>query len=112
MSISDTPDKALPEHHNVSTVELALDRERAILFIVDFQEKLSKAMSAEVLRKAGSNARILIEMARRLDIPIVVSQQYPQGLGTTIEELEDTLSGCDNVHRFDKVEFSACEAAQ
>ena len=56
---------------------------------------------------AVRNVTILIEAARRFDMPIVVSQQYPKGLGATAPAVETALAGATTVHRYDKLEFSA-----
>jgi nicotinamidase-related amidase len=63
-------------------------------------------MPAQVLAQLVRNTTILIDAARRLALPIVVSQQYPKGLGGTIAPIEEALAGT-NAHRFDKLEFSA-----
>jgi nicotinamidase-related amidase len=88
-----------------------LSRDRAALLVVDIQERLAPAMPADVLAKLLRNTAILIDAARRLGLPIVVSQQYPKGLGTTVAAIEDALAGT-SPHRFDKVEFSAAACAQ
>jgi nicotinamidase-related amidase len=94
-----------------STADLALARDRAALMIIDYQERLSAAISDEIDSQARRNVCILIELARRFGVPVVVTQQYPQGLGPTVPDIEAALSGLDQVHRFDKIEFSACGAA-
>jgi len=40
-----------------------------------------------------------------MGLPVVVSQQYPKGLGPTVAALESIIP--PTAHRFDKVEFSA-----
>lgn len=64
---------------------MLIEREKSCLLIVDVQEKLAPAMaeSAAVIRNAG----ILMQAAARLAVPLVVSEQYPQGLGATVPEL-------------------------
>lgn len=86
-----------------------LSRARAALLVVDIQERLSAAMPTEVMARVVRNTQILIHAARTLHLPIVVSQQYPKGLGPTIASLEETLTGLPDVHRFDKLEFSAAD---
>jgi nicotinamidase-related amidase len=93
------------------TADLAVERERAVLMIIDYQERLSAAIADEVNSQTRRNVCILIELARRFAIPVVVTQQYPKGLGGTVADIEEALSGLDQVHRFDKIEFSACAAA-
>jgi len=88
-----------------------LARDRAALLVVDIQERLAPAMPEAVLAQLVKNTRILIETARRLGLPIVVSQQYPKGLGGTIAPIEEALAGAPHLHRFDKLEFSAADCA-
>ena len=88
-----------------------LSRNRAALLVVDFQERLAAAMSSELMSRVVRNTTILIHAARTLGLPIVVSQQYPKGLGPTIAPIEEALAGADKLHRFDKLEFSAADGA-
>lgn len=98
------------EHERICRGE-RLSPARAVLVIVDLQERLVPAMPAEVGKQVVRNVGILIEAATRLGLPIVVSQQYPKGLGPTVPELEAALTAAAaagaTVHRFDKVDFSA-----
>lgn len=68
---------------------MLLDRQRSLLFVVDIQERLAPAV-------AGADAvidrtRILVEAANRLGVPVVASEQYPQGLGHTDPRLQPLL---------------------
>jgi nicotinamidase-related amidase len=76
------------------------------LAIVDIQERLSAAMPSRdtVVRAAG----ILLTAATRLGIPVLVSEQYPKGLGRTVPELASALPGTATV--VEKTAFSACAA--
>ena len=93
---------------------LALSRSRAALLVVDLQERLIPAMPEEVAGRVLRNTAILIDAAARLGLPIVVSQQYPRGLGPTVPAIEQALAaasaGGAALHRFDKLEFSAAAA--
>jgi nicotinamidase-related amidase len=83
-----------------------LDRERAALIVVDVQEAFRKAIP-EFDRVAGASAT-LVEGAEALGVPIVVTEQYPKGLGHTVPEVADHLP--DSVRPIEKVRFSAAEA--
>lgn len=87
-----------------------LSRRRAALLVVDIQDRLLAAMPADALAQVMRNTAILITAADQLGLPIVVSQQYPRGLGTTARAIEDALATARQVHRFDKLEFSAVAA--
>jgi nicotinamidase-related amidase len=82
-----------------------LQRERAALVVVDVQEGFRGAVGEfdAVARAAG----VLAQGARILGLPIVVTQQYPRGLGETAPEVAEHLDG---IPRLDKVVFSACRA--
>ena len=63
---------------------MLLNKEESILLVVDVQEKLTPA----VLNCSAFIARCewLLKLAMRMDVPIFVSEQYPSGLGATIEQ--------------------------
>jgi nicotinamidase-related amidase len=61
-------------------------------------------MQPELWAQAVANTNRLIAGARALRIPIVVTEQYPEGLGPTVESIADNLEG---VKRLPKLEFSA-----
>lgn len=84
-----------------------LSPNRAVLFVIDVQERLLAAMPEPVAAQLVRNLKILCEAAARLRIPIMVSQQYPQGLGKTVAEVDAAIEQAPEVHRLDKVEFSA-----
>ncbi len=53
----------------------------AILVVVDIQSRLAAAV--ENADAIIARARVLIDAARQMDVPLLVSEQYPQGLGGT-----------------------------
>ena len=87
-----------------------LSRSRAALLVVDIQDRLLPAMPEDALAAVMRNSVILIQAADQLGLPIVVSQQYPRGLGVTARPIEDAVAAARRVHRFDKLEFSAAAA--
>ncbi|HWM84703.1 MAG TPA: isochorismatase family protein [Kofleriaceae bacterium] len=93
-------------------MDTALVAERAALLVVDVQDKLAAVMPQDGMARLTRNLGILCEAARRFAIPVVVSQQYPRGLGPTVAGVEQALAGMppEQLHRFDKVEFSVCAA--
>jgi nicotinamidase-related amidase len=79
-----------------------LDRNRATLIVVDVQEGFRPYESFAGVADACAK---LVQAARILDVPRVVSEQYPKGLGHTAPEvgLEDELT-------IEKSVFSAARA--
>lgn len=54
------------------------------LALIDVQEKLVTAMSAEAMISLNKNCGILLQAAALLNVPVLVTEQYPKGLGHTI----------------------------
>jgi nicotinamidase-related amidase len=80
---------------------MLLERDKSQLLMVDVQERLLPAMSDPTL--VLKNGGRLLEAARTLVVPVVVSEQYPAGLGRTVPDLAN-LAPSNAVH--EKVEFS------
>ena len=59
--------------------------ETSLLVIIDIQERLLPAILQQ--QQVLFNARRLLEAASVLGVPVVVTEQYPQGLGKTVKEL-------------------------
>lgn len=58
-----------------------LKADRSLLLVVDVQAGLARAMEAAALRL--HRTRLLLEAARHLAVPIIVSEHYPERLGPT-----------------------------
>ena len=80
---------------------------RDVLVVVDVQERLFNAMDAERRDEMIANVKILAAAARRLGVPVIVTEQYPKGLGATLPELRALLG--DTVP-LAKTAFSCCGA--
>jgi nicotinamidase-related amidase len=81
---------------------MLLSRDKSQLLIIDVQEKLLPAMSNP--ERVVERCVRLVRAARALDIPITVSEQYPQGIGPTVGPLREALGNSATV--IEKVEFS------
>lgn len=83
-----------------------LDPERAALVVVDVQEGFRKAIP-DFDRIAAATAT-LVRGAEAMDVPIVVTEQYPKGLGATVPEVAGALPA--GVEPLPKTVFSAASA--
>jgi nicotinamidase-related amidase len=81
-----------------------------VVVVTDVQERLFGAMDAERRDDMIRNLKILLTAARRLATPIVVTEQYPKGLGRTLPELRVLL--LDQAPVIEKTSFSACGAPE
>ncbi len=80
-----------------------LQSEETVLVIIDLQEKLMNAMKDR--ERVYKNTVLLLETAKQFDIPVVVTEQYPRGLGKTVPEITQHLPEHSLV---EKTHFSAC----
>jgi nicotinamidase-related amidase len=81
-----------------------LQRENACLLIVDVQERFRTHI--EDFEQLTKNIVILAKVANKLKLPIILSEQYPHGLGSTIKEILDVV---DKYKVFAKSTFSCCQ---
>lgn len=86
-----------------------LERDKAVLVVIDVQEKLCLAMDHKVLGKLTKNIGILLESATELNVPVLVTEQYVKGLGATLPELAEKAVGASS---FEKMAFSSCGSAE
>ena len=81
---------------------MLLDAERSVLIVIDVQERLAPAMHD--LQGFLRNTEILMRAAARLEVPMIVTEQYPKGLGRTVEAIA-ALAPPEAV--VEKISFSA-----
>jgi nicotinamidase-related amidase len=83
-----------------------LQPERAALVVVDVQEGFRKAIP-DFERVARATAT-LIEGAGIIGVPVLLTEQYPKGLGETAPEVAEHLP--EGTEPLEKVFFSAADA--
>jgi nicotinamidase-related amidase len=83
---------------------MALARERTALVVIDMQERLFPVMDADHREEVMRNLKVLATAARRLQLPTLVTEQYPKGLGHTLPEFKETLP--PGLEPIEKVAFS------
>jgi nicotinamidase-related amidase len=75
----------------------------SVLLVIDVQEKLFRVMFQK--EQLADNLQRLIKGIQVLEVPVLVTEQYPQGLGPTILEIAGLLTA---VKPYPKVNFSCC----
>lgn len=63
--------------------------ETSCLLVVDFQERLMPAIHDA--DRILANGAWLIQIAQRLEVPVLASEQYPKGLGHTVAAIRELL---------------------
>lgn len=80
-----------------------MDKGEAILIVIDVQEVLMKQMSQEIRNNVIRNIKTLLAFAKEMAIPILITEQYPKGLGKTVPEIKMELK---SILPIEKVSFS------
>ena len=75
----------------------------SVLLVVDVQEKLFRVMYQK--EQLADNLQRLIKGIQVLEVPVLVTEQYPRGLGPTIPEISKLLP---DSRPMAKVSFSCC----
>ncbi len=79
--------------------------ENTIFVIIDIQEKLVNAMPEDVVEKVIYNNILLVELCKTYKIPVLLTEQYPKGLGKTIDRIKEILPEYNPI---EKISFNAC----
>ncbi len=83
-----------------------LKREKTILIVVDIQEAFRSPIPD--FEEIAVRTSMAVRGFQILEVPIIVTEQYPKGLGRTAEEILYSLP--DNSEIIEKTAFSACSA--
>ncbi len=83
-----------------------LDKNQTVLVVVDIQEAFRAPIPD--FEEIAVRTSLAVRGFELLDIPIIVTEQYPKGLGKTVEEIFFSLP--DNAEIIEKSAFSACGA--
>lgn len=81
-----------------------LDRDQAVLVVIDVQERLVPAMPKKIYQRLCRAIDMLVKGAGELGVPVVTTEQYPRGLGHTVAEL---AAACKETV-IEKVSFGCC----
>lgn len=80
-----------------------LEKDDSVLLIVDIQDRLATVMQER--DRVVRNCLNLIELAKMINVPVVVTEQYPKGLGHTVAEIQSALPAYQPI---EKTSFNCC----
>ncbi len=86
------------------TIPEALTTGNAILVLIDYQERLFPAMHEK--EPLLENVLKLVKGVNALGVPLLVTEQYPKGLGPTLPQIKELLPGITPI---EKTCFNSCE---
>jgi len=84
-----------------------LNRDRSILVVIDLQGKLVEMVHRSELVMAATHR--LLRLAELFEVPVVLTEQYPRGLGPTHPEILERFDALAvPKRRIDKSSFGCC----
>lgn len=81
--------------------------DRTGLLVVDVQERLAAVMPEKVMERVAQQIGILLQGARELGLPIVITEQYRKGIGPTLTSIQEHFP--EGAEPLEKMEFSCCQ---
>jgi nicotinamidase-related amidase len=78
-----------------------LDVDQSLLLVIDIQDAFTPHI--QEMDRVVERSAIMVEAAQVLGLPIIVTEQYPKGLGRTVEALQQSLGNC---RYYEKTAFS------
>jgi nicotinamidase-related amidase len=93
---------------HLSPRDLLPEKSTTALLVIDVQERLAAAMPGDVASRVIRNTSILLNCAREFSLSVLVSEQYPRGLGPTAAEIKALLP-VETIPA-EKTAFSCCAA--
>lgn len=81
-----------------------IDHDRTAVMLIDLQERLVPVMDEKstLVRRCSR----LVDGANVLEVPVLVTEQYPRGLGSTVSAISPQLDAAVCID--EKTRFSAC----
>ncbi len=70
-----------------------IETDLAVVVVVDFQEKMLGAIGTSPKDALARRINMLLRTAQLLNVPVLYTEQYPQGLGTTDRSIIESLKG-------------------
>lgn len=81
-----------------------LNTQDSIVLVIDIQEKLTKMLKEDVSAQVVEKSSKLVQAAKTLGIDVVLTEQYPKGLGQTVDEIKNVLA--QDYNPYEKTAFS------
>jgi nicotinamidase-related amidase len=81
---------------------MMLDKDNAALVVIDVQGKLAEAMDGK--EDLFENVKRLVRGAKVLGLPVILTEQYPKGLGPTRPDIAELIDS----EPIAKTAFSCC----
>ena len=81
-----------------------LNAQDSLVLIIDIQDKLTKMLKEDICSQIIEKSQKIVQAAKILGIDTILTEQYPKGLGQTIEGIREILG--ENYKPVEKTSFS------
>ena len=81
------------------------DQRLSQVVMIDIQDKLVDVMPKNEIKKVIDVSNIILQASKLLEIPLLYTEQYPKGLGTTVQKLKSLFPH----HAIEKKTFSCLD---
>jgi nicotinamidase-related amidase len=105
LSSAETVNVLISKQGDEAIMPELLDRKHSVLVVIDVQERLFPAIYERELMLGRID--LLLTAANLMKIPVILTEQYPKGLGNTIEEIRKLIP---DVAPLSKMDFSCLPA--
>ncbi|HEC60283.1 hypothetical protein LCGC14_0997690 [marine sediment metagenome] len=86
---------------------LIATKQGSVLVLIDIQQRLTTVMPDGIGQRLIAQVAILLKASQALSIPVIVTEQYPKGLGPTESVLKSLLPEVTPI--IEKTNFSAAK---
>ena len=83
---------------------MLINKEDSLVLLVDVQQKLTPFVLNH--QQIIDRCEWLLKLAKKMDVPVLASEQYPKGLGATVEQLSSYVAKEDYI---EKIHFSCMQ---
>ena len=87
-----------------------LNENNCLLVIIDIQQRLVAAMPSDIVAEVIKKNQLLLIAAKALAMPVIVTEQYPKGLGSIVAELKDQFNADTTI--IEKTSFSCTNVTE
>ena len=64
-----------------------VEADQAVLLVIDVQDRLAKVMPQDIFSNMLQTIKMLVTAAGHFQVPVLTTEQYPQGIGPTVDQL-------------------------
>jgi nicotinamidase-related amidase len=96
-------------YNGAMPLRIRMEAQDLVIVLIDLQDRLAAALEFKVREQLIANVLRLLALSREFKVPVFVTEQYPQGLGRTLNSIINQLP--HGVTPIEKMHFSCMAEA-